>query len=207
MLLLVLSTLYTLYTISMNTVSIKDAIKVIESNGVGILPTDTVYGLVASAHSPSAVERLYDLKSRHKKPGTLIAASIEQLKDLGFQPQDITPVQNLWPNPLSIVLPLDKTYLTQGLGNIAVRIPKSEDTKRILQRTGPLLTTSANQPGEPEATTIEKAYAYFKDSVDFYVDIGELVNHPSTIAKFENGELKVIRQGDFSLSKEIIDKM
>lgn len=191
----------------MNTVRIKDAIEIIEAGGVGVLPTDTVYGLVASAHNPAAVSRLYDLKNRNKKPGTLIAASVEQLRDLGFQPQDITPVQHYWPNPLSIVLPLDKPYLTQGVGTIAVRIPKAEDTRRILQRTGPLLTSSANQPEQPEAMTISKAYEYFDDHIDFYVDIGELVNHPSTIAKFENGELKVIRQGDFSLSKEIIDKM
>lgn len=191
----------------MNTISIKDAIEVIEAGGVGVLPTDTVYGLVAAAHNPAAVERLYDLKNRRNKPGTLIGASIEQLRDLGFQPQDIQPVQSFWPNPLSIVLPLDKHYLTQGVGDIAVRIPKSEDTRRILQRTGPLLTTSANQPGQPESRTIEQAYQYFGNNVDFYVDIGELVNHPSTVARFEDGSLKVVRQGEFSLTKEIIDQM
>lgn len=191
----------------MNKVSIKEAINIIEAGGVGVLPTDTVYGLVAKALNPAAVGRLYDLKDRRQKPGTIIAANIEQLHDLGIQPHDLAPVQQYWPNPLSIVLPLDKNYLTQGVGNIAVRIPKSEDTRRILQRTGPLLTSSANQPGQPESTTIEQAFQYFDNNIDFYVDIGELVNHPSTVAKLEDGQFKILRQGEFSFSKAVIDKM
>ncbi len=44
---------------------------------VGILPTDTVYGLVARATDKEAVSRLYSLKGRDKKPGTIIAGNIE----------------------------------------------------------------------------------------------------------------------------------
>ncbi len=55
----------------------------IKRGAVGVLPTDTVYGLAASALNPEATKKLYTLKNRERKPGTVIAASYEQLIRLG----------------------------------------------------------------------------------------------------------------------------
>ena len=46
---------------------------------IAITPTDTVYGVVARAADPQAVARLYSLKHRERKPGTIVAASIDQI--------------------------------------------------------------------------------------------------------------------------------
>ncbi len=51
---------------------------------MGVLPTDTVYGLVARRLDQAAATRLYRLKKREQKPGTVIAASIDQLVELGI---------------------------------------------------------------------------------------------------------------------------
>lgn len=180
-------------------VDVSHAIELIKAGKVGVMPTDTVYGLVASAHNQQAVKRLYALKSREKKPGTLIAASTEQLRELGVPDSLLALTVNLWPNPLSIILSVGGqfSYLHQGVGTIAIRVVDDATTSRILQQTGPLLTSSANQPGEPGSVTVDEAWNYFKDSVDFYVDDGDRSDRvPSTIIRLlDDGEVEVIREG------------
>jgi len=177
----------------------KALIILLQKGAVGILPTDTVYGLVCKASDPIAVKRLYDLKKRHHKPGTLIAADIDQLTELGFKRRYLTAVQQFWPGAVSVVLVLsqsEKAYLLQDLPDIAVRIPNDKKLLALLAKTGPLLTTSANAPGEEPAETVEAAELYFQDKVDFYVDGGDLKDHqPSTIIRIVDDAIEIIRQG------------
>lgn len=172
---------------------------------VGILPTDTLYGLVAKASDESAVSRLYALKHRERKPGTLIAANVEQLIALGLDAGTVDEVAYLWPNPLSIVLPiLGLDYLHQGVNELAVRVVADPKLQELLKITGPLMTSSANNPSEPSSTTVLMAQDYFGNSVDFYVDGGDLSSRePSTIIGFKNGELVVYREG--AISKQKLD--
>lgn len=172
----------------------------IKNGAVGLIPADTVYGLVAKADNKAAVQRLYDLKQRadQGKPGTVVAATIEQLIELGLHEQTLRAFAHLWPNPLSIVVATDPGlgYLDQGLGDLAVRIPNYQQLQELLKQTGPLLTSSANAPGATPATTVDQAQANFGDSVDFYVDGGDLSGHPpSTVAVIRNGKLQVVRPG------------
>lgn len=165
---------------------------------VGVLPTDTVYGLVCDATNQAAVERLYALKSREQKPGTLVAASIDQLVEIGIHRRYLTAVEQYWPGPVSIVIPtgFKLSYLHQGKGSIAVRVPSDTEFCKILAKTGPLLTTSANKPGKTPAKTIAEAKKYFGDAVDFYIDGGNLEDRePSTIIRVIDDTVEVIRQG------------
>ena len=176
-------------------------IKEIAKGAVGVLPTDTVYGLVASARNPSAVERLYKLKQRENKPGTVIAANAEQLIKLGVDNKCIDGASIFWPNPISIILPVgpDLHYLSQGLGSIAFRVVADDALRSLLEKTGPLLTSSANDPGDSPATTIQMAKDYFQDKVAYYVDGGKKSDNPSTIIQIQDAGVKVIRQGVFVL--------
>ena len=54
-------------------------------SGLAVIPTDTVYGLVARTEDERAIAKLYSLKPRERQPGTIIAANIEQLHELGFR--------------------------------------------------------------------------------------------------------------------------
>ena len=65
----------------------------LQSGAVGIMPTDTVYGLVCQAASEASVARLYALKARENKPGTLIAANLQQLIDLGLKARYLKAVE------------------------------------------------------------------------------------------------------------------
>jgi L-threonylcarbamoyladenylate synthase len=175
--------------------------------GVGVLPTDTIYGLTASAHNPEAVAKLYKLKGREQKPGTVIAASVAQLRELGVPGQYLDQVEHLWPNPLSIELPVggDLTHLSQGTGHGAFRVVTDPEVRALLEQTGPLLTSSANHPGQPAANNIAEALTYFHNGVDFYVDGGERGNRPpSTVAKLlpETGKLEIKRMGAVNVTED-----
>lgn len=179
-------------------VTLSTAIELLKNGGVGVMPSDTVYGLVAHAFNEAAVTRMYALKSRERKPGTLIASSTDQLESLGVPKKELEKVAKWWPNPLSAVLIMNgNEYLHQGVGDIAMRVVKDDTIRSLLEQTGPLITSSANLPGEPNATTITEAIAYFSDSVDFYVDGGVRDNFlPSTIIKPSKDGIAILRQGD-----------
>lgn len=185
--------------------SLMGAAPLLKAGKVGVLPTDTVYGLVALAQDSAAVHRLYKLKHREHKPGTLIASSIDQLTTLGIPRRYIKPVEHYWPGSISIVIPapLELRYLHQGKGSLAVRIPGNKAIRELLESTGPLLTTSANLPSEPTAQTITAAQHYFRDSVDFYVDGGEVTQSvPSTIIRIVDDAVEILRQGAVEINEQ-----
>jgi tRNA threonylcarbamoyl adenosine modification protein (Sua5/YciO/YrdC/YwlC family) len=184
----------------MSTAKITDEIvaKTIADGGVIVLPCDTIYGVVCSATNREAVDRLYALKHREHKPGTIIAADIDQLIGLGLKRRYIMPLADYWPGAVSVIIPCGEEleYLHQGVGSLAVRVPAGDELQKLLKQTGPLLTSSANHPGEPPANNIEDARQYFATMVDLYVDGGDYSGHqPSTIVRVVDDELEVVRQG------------
>ena len=167
---------------------------------VGIIPTDTIYGLVARAADEVSVKRVYAIKNDRTKPGTIIASSIEQLMDLGLKRRYLLAVNDYWPAPLSVIIPCDDKlrYLHLGKFGLAVRIPKVKQLIELTRDVGPLLTTSANMPGEKPANTLKEAKAYFGNKVDFYIDGGNLSNHQSsTIIRIVDDNIELIRYGAF----------
>jgi L-threonylcarbamoyladenylate synthase len=177
----------------------EEALQKIQIHGsVGVLPTDTVYGLAAVASDQDAVKRLYDLKRREGKPGTIIAASIDQLVELGLKARYLKAVEQFWPGAVSVIIPCGQelAYIHEGVNGLAVRIPADKDFRAFLELTGPVLTSSANHPGEPVATTVAAAREYFGEVVDFYVDGGDLSDHlPSTIIRVVDDAIEVLREG------------
>jgi L-threonylcarbamoyladenylate synthase len=173
---------------------------------IGVIPTDTVYGVVARAADPEAVARLYALKHREGKPGTLVAANMEQLEELGLKHRYLKAVEQFWPGALSVIIPCADpalAYLHQGKMSLAVRIPAKKEFQELLALTGPLLTSSANHPAEPPATTITEAKNYFGDEVDLYFDGGDLSdNKPSTIIRIVDDAIEIIREGAVKIDEE-----
>lgn len=185
--------------------SINEVATKITSGQVGVIPTDTVYGLVCSAHDPAAIKRVYMLKHRENKPGTLVAANIDQLVALGIPRRYLKAVEQYWPNAISIVIPVGTLLpeLHQGKGSLAVRIPKDTQLQELLVVSGPLLTTSANDPGQPTATTVAMAKNYFGDTVDFYLDGGDMSGRePSTIIRVIDDAVEVLREGAVKISED-----
>lgn len=171
------------------------------NGGVIIMPSDTVYGMMARASDRTAVERLYKIRGRApEKPFIILVADIWQITDMAaWQDEHKTLAERYWPGPLSLVAPVtDKTpeYLHRGTHTLAYRMPDHPELRKLLAVTGPLVAPSANPEGQPTATTIQEAQAYFGDKVDGYVEGGPITDHvPSTVAGIKDGKLHIFRQG------------
>jgi L-threonylcarbamoyladenylate synthase len=174
-----------------------ELVETLKNGAVGVIPTDTVYGLVCDAADEQAVARLYSLKRGEHQPGIVIAADIYQLIGLGMKPRYLKAVEQFWPGPVSIIIPTAKLdYLREGIEGLAVRVPSDVMIHTLLTQTGPLLSTSANQPGGPIASTISEAQADFSEQVDFYVDGGDYSGRsPSTLIRIVDDVIEVLREG------------
>lgn len=167
---------------------------------VGVIPTDTLYGIVASATNESAVRRVYALKKRAStKPCIILISSIGDLKIFGIEltEQQKSIVNTYWPGPVSIVLSCGDDvpeYLHGGTHTLAFRLPDGEKLIALLRESGPLIAPSANPEGLPPAATAGEARQYFGDSVDFYTEGGVRAGEPSTLVKLgASGSLEVLR--------------
>lgn len=181
-------------------------VDIIRGGGVGVLLTDTVYGLVGIATDTAAATRVIDAKGRKYKPGTLIAADTQQLLDLGIQAEHVKAAEQFWPGPLTVVLPTKPglAYLDLGLASLAVRVPDKPEIVALLKKVGPLLTTSANRPNEPNIKSIEEAQEIFGNRLDFYVDGGPLESPlASTIIRFK---IELLRQGAASIDPAAFER-
>lgn len=182
----------------------KQVLSVINDQGVAVMPTDTLYGLVARADFVDAVSRIHELKGRNSKPGTIIASSIEQLAGLGIKRRYLKAVEQFWPNPISVVVPVGNSlpHLHSGEQTTAVRIPNVPALQKLLSQTGPLVTSSANTTGKKPAETIKEATEYFGDEVDIYVDGGSKEGaKPSTIIKIVDDAIEILREGAVTISE------
>lgn len=180
-------------------IKLSQAVGYILAGKIGLIPTDTVYGIVVSAKNEQSVKRLFSyIKPRDNKTGTVIASSLDQLVDLGLKRRYLTAVEQFWPGPISVVIPTGHNleYLHNGKQSLAVRIPKDKELVGLLEQTGPLLTTSANLSGQLEVAVLEQAVELFGDKLDFYVDGGDLSNkQASTIIRINDDAIEVLRSG------------
>ncbi len=182
----------------MNKDDVVQALK--EEGGVGVFPTDTLYGIVGSAFSKKAVERIYNIKGRDdNKPFIVLISQISDLATFGINltADQLTYLDSVWPGPVSVILPClpdEFAYIHRGTQSIAFRIPNDEAIREFMQKTGPLVAPSANPQGLEPAYTIDEARNYFGDTVDFYIDEGEKRAKPSTIISMLSGEPIVLRK-------------
>jgi L-threonylcarbamoyladenylate synthase len=176
------------------------AVEILQKGGIGVLATDTLYGIVGLAFSSEAIDRIYALKQRNlDKPFVVLVSCIEDLEKFGIvlTAKLIEKLKQYWPGPYSILLPIADeqfAYIHRGTNRIAFRLPDKKDLVKVLKQTGPLVAPSANTEGQPPAQTISEARKYFGAEVDFYVDEGELQNKASTILFFEGNEIVIKRK-------------
>lgn len=183
----------------------RETADIIVKGGAGVFPTDTLYGIVASAFDRAAVELIYELKGRDKgKPFIILVSSLDDLKrfkaKLGANERDFL-VEN-WPASLSAIVPVegdDFEYLHRGTGSLAFRMPADERLQALLRETGPLVAPSANPQGAQPASTVEEARGYFGAALDFYIDGGVLSGEPSTLVDLRQGKMELVRPGAHKL--------
>ena len=192
-------------------ITVSQLSKIIKKGGIGIIPTDTIYGIVGSAFSKKAVERIYLARKRDlKKPCIVLISSHKDLEKFGIKPsaEEVKIFKKMWPGPISIVFEtkLKKlSYLHRGTNSIAFRVPNNKYLLALLKKSGPLIAPSANLAGQKPAKSASEALEIFGDQIDFYVDEGVVGKTKiSTLVNIDlkRRELHILRAGAFS-KKEI----
>jgi len=183
------------------------ASQIINSGGIVIFPTDTVYGIGCNPYDKTAVKKIYEIKSRNiVKSLPVLTYSKETAKKI-VQFDKITEkiADKFWPGPLTIILKVKDEKIKESLNledKIAIRVPNHQCTLELLQKCDFLVGTSANISGNSSYTNPKDCLKDMKD-YDVFVDGGIISSGgESTIIEIENEEIKIIREG--SLSKEEI---
>ena len=175
-----------------------DVVRLLEKGGIGFMPSDTIYGLSCLALNRDAVEKIHKTKLRDdNKPFIVLISNIGQLEGLGVDKSLAKPVADYWPGALSAVLPSGNipAWLERGKKSLAVRLPANNPLTQLIDRVGPIISTSANLQGQPPINTVSEAQAIFGGQLDFYVDGGKLDGLPSTVVEVSDGRLTVLRKG------------
>lgn len=168
-----------------------------------LLPTDTVYGLIASAEREDYATRVYRVKGRDEtKPTALLAASLENLFECVPELRGRSDViaRALLPGPFTLILPNPARRFRWLTGvrtdAIGVRVPElPEASRRVVDAAGCLMATSANDPGGPNPVTLDDVPQRIREAVAAELDLGPLPGTPSTVIDFTNDEPVVIREG------------
>lgn len=180
--------------------------KILKNDGVVVLPTDTLYGLVSSAFSKKAIEKIYKIKERDKsKPLIVLISSVSQLKDFNIslpllRGSGHRPRGSVFQPKVSVLLECKSNkfkYIHRGTNEIAFRLISSRNKNlyNLLNKVGPLVAPSANRESEKPAETINESKGYFGESVDMYIDGGRKVGEPSTLIRVKDGKIEILRQG------------
>ncbi len=167
-------------------------------DGLAVIKTDTIYGILARADSPKAMRRLYTVKHRGSLKSCIILTTPAQTIP-GLNDQQLTHYLRLnQERPTSVVTPSAQIFphLPHQQGTLAFRaVPDDSDLAELIRQVGPLLAPSANPEGLPPATTIHEAVDYFGDAVDIYVDSGTAIAAKSSrIVSFDGSNIVMIRE-------------
>jgi L-threonylcarbamoyladenylate synthase len=184
-------------------VSVDAAIAALRGGELVILPTDTVYGLCASADGPEPVERLYALKGRSaEKPSALLAADVETLLRLipELSADAVTAMRSLLPGPYTLVVPNPARRFEWLTGEtptaIGVRVPDlPPEAMDVVSAVGLVVATSANAAGGADPRTVEAIPEELRARVAAIVDAGPLLGVPSTVLDLTGAEPRVLREG------------
>jgi len=188
------------------------AVQALAEGGLVAFPTETVYGIGASACRPDAVERLAQLKGRPiTAPFALAIKSADEAVD--YVP-DMVPLarrlaRRCWPGPVTLVvdnrhkegltgqLPADvRKYVTPN-GTVGLRVAANATLLDVLRMlAGPIVLTSANRSGEPEATTAAEVMQYVGHDLALILDEGPCrYGQPSSVVRVHRDRFELLRAG------------
>ena len=155
-------------------VSFDTALSILQSGGVVAVPTETVYGLAGRVDCETAIQKIFYLKKRpFFKP--LIVHCYNKTQALSYVSNPHFLLEKLWdrfsPGPLTLIAKKNKkisALLTGGRDTVALRIPQSPLTRKLIQKLGvPLAAPSANLYGKVSPVRAEHVYSLLKKGFQF----------------------------------------
>ncbi|MGT2887365.1 L-threonylcarbamoyladenylate synthase [Streptococcus didelphis] len=175
--------------------------EIIRSGGALLLPTETVYGIFASALDEAAVNHVYHLKKRPRdKAMNLNVADYKTILDYSKdQPAYLkTLFDHFLPGPLTIILKANSavpSWINSGKSTVGFRFPKHPITTKIIKHTGPLIGPSANISGSESGKVYADIVTHFEEQIEGYADDTALTGQDSTILDLSGKRAKILRQG------------
>jgi L-threonylcarbamoyladenylate synthase len=161
----------------------------LETGGVAVFPSDTVYGICCDAEDEQAARRMYALKGRSARRASAVMfftleAALAALADL--EAAESRALQALLPGPVTLLLANRGRRFApacrEDLGTLGLRVPRLPANLAALASVDrPLMQTSANLSGEPDARSLAEVPRSLLDGVDEVLDGGDLPGVPSTV--------------------------
>lgn len=188
---------------------IKDLNKLSKEDLVGKIicfPTDTVYGVGCILGDNEALNKIYELKNRDlSKPLAILVPSSESImpfiKECPLIAKDL--MDKYWPGALTIIFNKKENCcdeFTRGLSTIGFRMPNSKIALTVLEKFGPLATTSVNISNNPPINNLNQIIEHFGDKIDYIIEDKEIVSEvSSTIIDVSKESPIILRQGNIKL--------
>jgi len=181
---------------------VSKAAAILKNGGVGVLPTDTVYGLACSIEHQRSIKKIYALKDL--PPNKPLSLLVKDMPTIGYYARGVsTPafrlMKRVLPGPYTFIFkssPEVPKIMLRKRKTIGIRLPDNPILLALLaELDAPLMTTSIRTPEDDfisDPMTIEEMYG---DRVDLLVDGGPLSPDPSTVVDFTAGDPELIRAG------------
>lgn len=193
------------------TKNIEIAVEELISGKVVALPTETVYGLSASALVADSVLIIFEIKKRPQfNPLIVHILDIEDIekyaKNIPIEVYELA--EKFSPGPITFVLKKKKNIpdiVTSGLDSVALRVPSHPMFREVLRTSGiPIAAPSANMFGRISPTTAKEVMKELKGKVNYVLDGGRCkVGIESTVISFLGNGIKILRPG--FITKEDIE--
>src|SRR5215211_5507462 len=181
---------------------VENIVSCLESGGVVLLPTDTVYGLAVSPNFEESIDQLFALKRRPRSVNLPIMVSSDaELEPLGFKVSDSARRllrSPLIPGSLTLAMGFRSDYRPrwlEGREEAAVRIPNDERLLAVLRQAGPLLVTSANAHSAETPDNLADILAQLDGAPDLSVHGGTLRTTASTLVNCRVDPPRIERTG------------
>jgi L-threonylcarbamoyladenylate synthase len=180
------------------------AAAVLNDGGLVVVPTDTVYGVLANPFHPEGANRVFAARQAARTvPLPVVIHNPRQLPALARDVSETAErlMASYWPGPLTLLLRAGETMawdLGDDVSAVAFRMPAEPVVLQILASTGPLACTAASIAGDPPPTTVEEAQAALGEAVDLYIDGGQRAGRASTVVDVSRGGAEVRRVGAVS---------
>ncbi|MBL7053685.1 threonylcarbamoyl-AMP synthase [Patescibacteria group bacterium] len=174
--------------------------EIIMKGGLGVIPTDTIYGIVASALNKSAVTMIYKIRKRElDKPMIILIGNLNDLEIFNIRVDNKIrkALAGFWPGKTSIIFKCSDpkfSYLHRGKQTLAIRLPAGKKLRSWLKQTGPIVAPSANIAGMAYSKTVSQAQKYFSNKIDFYVDKGLISAKPSKVIEISKQKIIIKRK-------------
>ena len=195
--------------------SITYSANILKQGGIVAIPTETVYGLAASACDENAIKKVFEAKGRPQDNPLIVHISDkDMLREVAcnIPKSAILCAEKFWPGPFTMVLErTDKTSpcVSAGLDTVAVRMPDNEIALDIIKQSKlPLAAPSANISGSPSPTSASHVEADLDGKIDAIVYSSDCkVGVESTVVTFCENPPRLLRPGGITAEqlREITD--